>query len=154
VAILTRDALLAASDLREKTVALPSLGQGSEVRIRSLPAEYSNAALSQAIEVVQGPKGEQTTRMDNGKLELLQVLHGLVEPRLESLAAVQTFAKNCGPAFKTLVREIVELSDLTAEAAEMTAERFQAGGAGAPEASDHAASNGSGGSDLPARVGT
>lgn len=151
MAILTRDALLNASDLREKEVDLPSIG--GSVRIRSLPATYSNAAISQAIKLEQGPDGQQMTVMDNGKLELLQVLHGLIEPRLESLAAVETFATNCGPAFKTLVREIVALSDLTEEAAEMTGTQFPDGRSGAAGAAEDAASDGSGRSDLYARAG-
>lgn len=151
MALLTRDALLGASDLREREVNLPTIG--GSVRIRSLPAKYSNAAISQAVEVVQGPKGEATTRMDNGKLELLQVMHGLVEPKLESIAAVETFAQNCGPAFKTLVKAIVELSDLTEEAAEMTAATFPPGGTSEAGPSADAAANGSRGPDLHVRTG-
>lgn len=151
MAVLTRDALLAASDLKEKEIELPTIG--GSVRIRSLPAEYSNAAISQAIRATQGPKGEQITSIDNGQLELLQVMHGLVEPKLESLAAVRTFATNCGPAFKTLVNAIVELSDLTDEAVEMTAATFPAGGGVEAGPSGDAASNGSGRPDLPARAG-
>lgn len=152
MALLTRDALLAASDLREKEVELPSIG--GSVRIRSLPAKYANAALSEAIKVTQGPNGAQTTVMDNGRLELLQVMHGLIDPKLESMAAVETFAQNCGPAFKTLVKEIVELSDLSEEAQEMVAATFPAGGAGEDRPEHEAASpNGSRGPDLHVRAG-
>jgi hypothetical protein len=151
VAILTRDGLLAASDLKEKDVDLPTIG--GSVRIRSLPAEYSNAAVSQAIRVTQTPKGDQITLMDNGKLELLQVLHGLIDPKLSNLAEVQTFAKNCGPAFKTLVQAIVELSDLSDEAAEMTAATFPSGGGRETGPGEDATPNGGSGPAVHARTG-
>ncbi len=151
MARLSRDALLAASDLREKEVDLPTIG--GSVLIRSLPAEYSNAAISQAIKVVQGPKGEQTTIMDNGTLELLQVQHGMIDPQLESIEAVRTFAKKCGPAFKTLVQAIVELSDLTEEAAEMTAATFPVGGELPAGESEAPVANGSSGPAVHARAG-
>jgi hypothetical protein len=151
VAILTRDALLTASDLKEKEIELPSIG--GSVRIRSLAAEYSNAAVSEAVKVTEGPKGEAITTIDNTKLELLIVFHGLVEPKLESLAAVQTFGHNCGPAFKTLVHEINELSGITKEAVEATVATFPALGGDAAGPSGPEASNGSGGPDLHARAG-
>jgi hypothetical protein len=151
VALLTRDGLLSASDLKEKEIELPTI-DGS-VRIRSLPAEYSNAAVSEAIRVTQTPRGDQITLMDNGKLELLQVLHGMIDPHLSNLAEVQTFAKNCGPAFKTVVREIVELSGLSEEAAEMTAATFPDGGGREAGAGEDVASNGSDGPPVHARAG-
>jgi hypothetical protein len=142
VAILTREQLLQASDLQEKTIALPSLGPDAEVRIRALAAEYSNAAVSQAITVTQGSRGESTTSLDNGMLELLQVQHGLVEPQLESVDAVRTFAKRCGPAFKTVVQEIVALSGIDQEAIEKTAATFP--GVGAVEAGPDAVASANG----------
>lgn len=131
MAILTRDELLQASDLQEKTIKLPSLGPDAEVRIRALAAEYSNAAVSQAVKVTQGPRGESVTSLDNGMLELLQVQHGLVDPPLESLDSVRTFAKRCGPAFKKIVGEIVQLSGIDEEAIEKTAATFPSIGASA-----------------------
>jgi hypothetical protein len=151
VAILSRDQLLAASDLTEKEIELPTIG--GSVRIRALAAEYSNAAVSQAIKVTQGPRGDSVTSMDNGTLELLQVQHGLVEPRLESLEAVRTFAKRCGPAFKTVVREIVELSGLSEEAVEQTTATFPDGGELPAGQDEDDAPAGNGGPPVHARAG-
>lgn len=151
MAVLTRDQLLAASDLTEKEVELPTIG--GSVRIRSLPAEYANQAVSEAIKVTQGPRGESVTSLDNGTLELLQVKHGLVDPHLESLEAVRTFAKRCGPAFKTVVREIVELSGLTEEAVQATTATFPVGGGGPAGPSEVPAPAGNGGAPVPARAG-
>jgi hypothetical protein len=58
VAILSREELLGASDLQEKTIKLPSLGPEAEVRIRALAAEYSNQAISRAVKVTQSERGE------------------------------------------------------------------------------------------------
>jgi hypothetical protein len=60
--ILSKEALLGASDLVEREVELPSIG--GSVRVRSLPAAYSNEATSQALEVSQGRRGEQTAKIN------------------------------------------------------------------------------------------
>lgn len=126
MAILTREALLGASDLTEREVDLPSIG--GSVRVRSLPAAYSNQAMSEALELKQGPRNEQTATINTAKLEILQVLYGLVEPKLNSLIEAEQFAKQCGQAFKDVVRAIDELSGLDKEAIEQTQATFPVGG--------------------------
>lgn len=149
---IEKGALLGATDLREQDVELPSIG--ATVRVRGLPAAYSNQAQSEALELVTGARGEQTAHVNTEKLESLQVLHGLIEPKLTSLEEVRTFAMNCGPAFHEVVRAIDELSGIDKEEIERTNAVFQAGGteAGGALVGD-VASNGSGGSDLPLRAG-
>jgi hypothetical protein len=124
---LSKDALLGASDLEERDVELPSIG--GSVRIRSLPAAYSQQAMQEAI--VQKTEGrEQVTRYDLAKLRQLQVLHALVDPKLESIAEAREFAEHCGPAFETLVDAIDDISGINAEELEAAERRFPGGGEG------------------------
>lgn len=152
MALLTKDALLGASDLREREIDLPTIG--GSVRVRGLPAAYSNQAISDAFEMVTGPRGEQTARVSTEKLQALQVLHGLIDPKLNSLAEVELFAQRCGPAFTTIVSAIADLSGVDQEAIKNTTAMFQSGGAGAA-GPDVGAANGSGPdrSDLSVRAG-
>lgn len=148
------DGLIAASDLNERDVELPSINM--TVRVRGLPASYSNQAVSQALKLVQGARGEQTSQVDTDTLEQLQVLHGLVAPKPRSINDVKTLATQTGRAFKTIVAAIDELSGVDKEAIEEANAKFQAGGAGSPngrEAGDEQPSAGGGRSDLSARAG-
>ena len=72
--ILSKEALLGASDLVEREVELPSIG--GSVRVRSLPAASSNQAISEALEMVVGRRGDQTSRINTAKLEVIQVPGG------------------------------------------------------------------------------
>lgn len=129
--ILTREALLQSSDLKEKEIELPTL-DGSVV-VRSLPAAYSNEASSEALEmttVEHNGRSEQSTRISTAKLEALKVLHGLVDPKLSSLTEVNTFARKCGPAWHTIVKAIDDLSGLDKDAAERTEAMFRSGDRG------------------------
>jgi hypothetical protein len=152
LAILSKEALLGASDLVEREVELPSIG--GSVRVRSLPAAYSNEATSEALELVTGRRGEQTAKVNTAKLEILQVLHGLVDPKLASMHEAEVFAQQCGPAFKEIVRVIDEISGIDKKSLEDTEVRFPAGGE-APSGSDlgDGAAVGNGRSDLPVRTG-
>lgn len=140
---LTRDALLSANDLIEKEVDLPSIG--GKVKVRSLPAAYSNQATSEALEMKTVGR-EQIATVNTAKLEVLQVLHALVEPKLNSVQDAETFATNCGPAFKEVVRVIDEISGVDKEALEKAEARFPAGGESASngrQEGDAAAAGGS-----------
>lgn len=144
MALLSKEALLGASDLAEREVELPSIG--GSVKVRALPAAYSNEATSQALKLVTGARGEQIATVDTAKLEILQVLHGLVEPRLGSLQEAEQFAQRCGPAFKAVVSAIDELSGVDKEAIEQASATFRPGVASAPGSDvGDAASNGSSG---------
>lgn len=149
---LTKELLLGASDLVEREVELPSIG--GSVLVRSLPAAYSNEASSKALKMTEGPRGEQIATVDTAQLEILQVLHGLVEPKLNSEAEAKIFATKCGRAFKDVIRAIDEISGVDKETVERTDATFPVGGAGEgrPPVGD-ASGGGNGRSDLPARVG-
>jgi hypothetical protein len=128
VALLSKDALLGASDLTEKEVELPTIG--GSVKVRSLPAAYSNQASSEALELKTGARGEQTATVNTAKLEVLQVFHALVDPKLSSVQEAEQFAQKCGPAFKEVIRAIDDISGIDKEEIERTNARFQTGGEG------------------------
>jgi len=127
---LSKDALLSASDLVEREVELDTIG--GSVLVRSLPAAYSNQAMSEALEVATGARGQQTARVNTGKLEMLQVMHGMIDPKLNSLDEVLVFAQKCGAAWRKVVDTIDEISGVNKEAMEQTAATFQPGGPGTP----------------------
>jgi hypothetical protein len=150
--VLSKDALLGASDLVEREVELPSIG--GTVKVRSLPAAYANQALSEALEVVTGRRGEQTAHVNTAKLEALQVLHGLVEPKLNSIEEAYRFAQQCGPAWRKVVETIDDISGIDKESVEKTQAMFPAGGPGEGGAElGNGAGSGDVGSDLHGRVG-
>jgi hypothetical protein len=152
---LSKDALLGASDLVERDVDLPSIG--GSVKVRSLSAAYSNEASSEALELKTDPRGNQIATVNTAKLEALQALHGLVEPKLGSLAEAEQFAKNCGPAFKKVIDVIDEISGVDKEAIEKANATFPVGGEGQTNGREAGAEApagvGSGGPDQPARAG-
>jgi hypothetical protein len=150
---LSKAELMGATDRREAEVELPSI-RGS-VLVRSLPAAYSNQAMSDALEVVTGNRGEQTARVNTQKLEALQVLHGLVDPKLDTIEEAHAFALKVGSAWRTIVAKIDEISGIDKEAIEKTNATFQAGGAGEGQAVGNGSSPGSGAGepDLHARAG-
>jgi hypothetical protein len=84
----------------------------------------------------------------------LQVLHALVEPKLNSLEEVNTFMQNCGPAWNKIVAVIDEISGIDKEAIEKANAAFQSGGASqGGEVVGNGASAGGSGPDLHVRAG-
>ena len=66
-------------DLREADVEdVPVKGQ--TVRVRGLPAAYSNQAPSEALELNTSHQGEQLATVNTARLEVLQFAHGCVDP--------------------------------------------------------------------------
>lgn len=124
---LTKDALLAASDLKEEEVDLAPHVDGT-VLVRSLPAAYSNQAVSEAMEMTTATSGAQTARVNSAKLEELQVLHGLVDPKLSSLEEVRQLSHQVGAAWQRIVKKIQDLSGVDEKAVERTNAMFQGGG--------------------------
>jgi hypothetical protein len=93
----------------------------------ALPAAYAQQALQEAI--VQKSEGrEQVTRYDLAKLRQLQVLHALVDPKLNSIEEARVFATRCGPAFEKLIEAIDDLSGINPEELEAAEQRFPGGG--------------------------
>jgi hypothetical protein len=126
------------SDLREAEVEdVPVPGQS--VRVRGLPAAYSNQAQSEALELITGARGEQTAHINTEKLEVLQFTHGVVDPSFTESEA-RLVAQKFGPAFRKVIAKIDELSGLDKEAIERTNATFPAGG---PDEAGHDVGNGS-----------
>lgn len=132
---LTKDAWLSGTDLEEKDIDIPELG--GSVRIRALPATYSNDASSKALELKTVGR-DQIATVNTTKLEILQFQHGVIEPQF-SLAEVETISSRYGRAFKRVVSAIDELSGVDKEALEQASARFPGGpngdspGDGAPD---------------------
>jgi hypothetical protein len=126
--------------------------KGQSVKVRGLPAAYSNQASSEALELKQvGPA--QIATVNTAKLEVLQFQHGVIDPEFTRDEAEQV-SKRFGPAFKKVIAKIDELSGVDKEAIADANARFPAGGTG-ESGSDLGAANGTGdgGPDIPARTG-
>lgn len=126
MAVLTREALITASDLKTRTIKLESLG--GEVVVQGLGSYFASEAASEAMEVVSDGR-QQTARVNKAKLESLQVFHGLVDPKLNSLTEAEQFLKQCGPAAQEVIDAIDELSAIDKEAIENAEARFPDSGA-------------------------
>jgi hypothetical protein len=153
VARSTKDAWLKGpGDLREADVEDVPV-EGSSVRVRGLPAAYSNQAQSEALELRTGSRGEQSATVNTSRLEILQFAHGVIDPTF-SVEEAEQVAQSYGPAFKKVIAKIDELSGVDKEAIADANARFPAGGTG-ESGSDLGAANGTGdgGPDIPARTG-
>jgi len=151
MARLTKDALLGANDIRTKEIDLETIG-GSVV-VQGLSASYSNEAQSEAVEMKQVGR-DQVAKVNTVKMEAIQVYHGLVDPKLDSVEEAQRFLERCGPAAVKVVEAIDELSGLDKEAIAEAKAKFPSGGADAAGAvvGDGAPAGGAG-PDLPVRDG-
>ncbi len=149
----TKDAwLVGPGDLREADVEdVPQ--PGYSVRVRGLPAAYSNEAQSTATEVKQTPNGDTVATINTAKLEILQFTHGVIEPTF-TRAEAEVIAKRFGPAFRKVIDTIDELSGIDKKAIEDANARFPVGGASSPGGDVGAdAPAGGDGPDLGVRVG-
>ena len=139
-------------DLREADVEDVPV-EGESVRVRGLPAAYSNQASSEALEMITGRRGEQTAKVNTAKLECLQFAHGVIEPQF-TIEEAEKVAERFGPAFKKVVAKIDELSGVDKEAIEKTNATFPSSGEGEAGADlGDGYSSGDGRSIVPARVG-
>lgn len=126
---------------------------GESVLARGLPAAYSNQASSEALEMRQIGNNEQIATVNTARLEVLQFLHGVVEPQFD-LGEVEAIASMYGPAFKKVVAVIDRLSGIDKEALENAQARFPAGsGSENGVRVEDATTAGGSRPDVPARVG-
>jgi hypothetical protein len=136
-------------DLKEADVQdVPVAGES--VRVRGLSARYSAEVQSQLKLMQQGR--EQVAKIDVPAMELLQFVHGCVDPTFTEDEA-RGIQERFGPAFRKVVAKIDELSGIDKDAIEKVEQRFPAGGA-SPEGPDvgDGAATGSGGSAVPLRA--
>jgi hypothetical protein len=137
-------------DLKEDDVHdVPAPGES--VRVRGLSAKYSAEVQGQMKLVNSGR--EQVAKIDVPTMELLQFVHGVIDPVFTEAEARQV-QERFGPAFKKVIAKIDELSGIDKEAIEATEQRFPDSGTGEtrPHEPD-AAPAGSGRSDLLVRTG-
>jgi hypothetical protein len=144
-------------DLKEADVDdVPVPGQS--VRVRGLSAKYSAEVQGQLRLVQEGQS--QVAKIDVPAMELLQFVHGVIDPQftMQEAARIQ---ETHGAVFRKVIAKIDELSGIDKEAIEQTEQRFPDGGAHAngstvgdpvePVVDEVAA--GSAGPDVHARVG-
>jgi hypothetical protein len=113
-----------AGDLKQADVEdVPT--KGESVRVRGLPAAYSNQASSEAL-VLKTVGREQVATVDTARLEVLQFAHGVIDPKFDVSEAEQ-IAQKFGPAFKKVIEKIDELSGVDKQAIEEARARFPAG---------------------------
>ena len=147
----TKEAWLSGpGDLREEEVHdVPT--KGFSVLVRGLPARYSAEVMGQLKFVQQGR--DQVAKIDIPAMELLQFVHGCVDPKFspDEAAVIQ---ERFGPAFRKVIQKIDELSGIDKEAIETVEETFPAGGPGedGPDM-DAGVAGGNGGPDLHVRTG-
>lgn len=127
---------------------------GKSVRVRGLPAAYSNQAQSEALEM-KTIGDTQIATVNTARLEVLQFAHGVIDPEF-SVEEAQAVSERFGPAFKKVIARIDKLSGVDKEAIEDASTRFPARGeepAGEGEAGANGASAGSDRPPVPARAG-
>lgn len=140
-----------AGDLKEAVVEDVPV-KGESVLVRALPAAYSNEAQNAATELkIVGT--DQVITINKAKLEVLQWVHGVIDPVFSEEEARQV-AENFGPSFRRVIDKIDELSAIDKDAIEEATARFPAGGED-EAGSDLAHANGSGSPEslVPARAG-
>jgi hypothetical protein len=134
-------------DLKEADVEdVPVKGQS--VRVRSLPASYSNQAASEGLRWETGEHGVQTSTIDTQKMEVLQFAGGCIDPEF-TVEEAQAISERYGQAFKRVVEKINELSGINPEAVKETNARFRSQRESAPGADlGNGTAAGSGRSDV------
>jgi hypothetical protein len=150
----TKDAWLSGpGDLKEADVEdVPVKGQS--VRVRGLPAAYSNQAQSEALEM-KTIGSTQIATVNSARLEVLQFAHGVIDPSF-SVEEAQQVSERFGPAFKKVIAKIDELSGVDKEAVEAANARFPSSGTeshGEGQAGANGSPSGSGRPAVPARAG-
>ena len=149
----TKEAWLSGpGDLHEAEVEdVPT--KGFSVKVRALPAAYSNQAVSEAVEVKTTGNGQAMVTTNKAKLELLQFVHGVTEP-VFNLDEAKAISEKYAEAWRRVIDKIDEISAIDKEEIEAANARFRDGVSGEEgSAVEAGASNGSGGSDVPARTG-
>lgn len=142
-------------DLREAEVevVLDPDKPAETVLVRGLAAEFSNQATSDAMEMVQTPKGDQTMKVNTARLDCLKFHHGVIEPKF-SLDETEAIARKYGVAFNKVVEKIDSLSGVSPEDVAKVEARFPGGAAGSGRADvGDGTGAGSTGPAVPARTG-
>ncbi len=150
-----QDWLEGPTDLREEVLEDTPV-KGKSVKVRGLSAGYSSQAQTEATET--RTDGEQAfVTVNKAKLEAIEILHGMVDPKLDTIREAEMILERWGPAAVRVIEKIDELSAIDKEAIEQAKARFPSVGGETPaEASANgggADADGGGGSVLPTRAG-
>lgn len=108
--ILTRDEILAAPDIEERTVPVPQWG--GAVRIRGLSQKQSRELRAKASRTNQITR---QTEIDNDLLESLLFVEGVIEPAF-TMADYGRLQDKSMAAMSTVLKAIMESSGLSEEA--------------------------------------
>jgi hypothetical protein len=125
--------------------------KGSSVKVRALSARWSAAVQAQLR--IEPDGTQQVARLDVPRMELLQFVHGCIEPTF-SEAEAELIQEKYGAAFRKVIGKLDEISGLDKASVENAEIRFPAGGEtteGQLEV-DGPTGNGSG-SAVPTRTG-
>ena len=95
---------------------------GESVRVRGLPAKYTAEIQGQLKLVTEGR--EQIAKIDVPTMEMLQFVHGVIDPEFNEPRPPQ-IQERYGPAFRKVVAKIDELSGIDKEAIEKAEPRFR-----------------------------
>lgn len=112
---LTGPGDLAEADVEDVPVS------GESVRVRALSARYSAEVQSQVKMVNEGVS--QVAKIDVATMEVLQFVHGVIDPQF-TLDEAKQIQERFGPAFRKVIAKIDELSGIDKEAIEKTEQRF------------------------------
>ncbi len=139
------------SDLEEVDVEDVPV-KGKSVRVQALSAAYSNQAQTEATEVKATPDGGAVVTVNKARLEALQLFHGLIDPKLESVEEAEKITERFGPAIRKVIDKIDTISAIDKEAITEAEARFPGEhGEKTPEASANGGDPepaGSGGPDV------
>ncbi len=142
-------------DLKEEVLEdIPK--KGKSVKVRGLSAGFSSQAQTEATET-RTDGAQAWVTVNKAKLEALELFHGLVEPKLDTVREAEMIMERWGPAAVKVIEKIDELSAIDKDAIEEA--RFPVPsehGAEAPEAPENNGSGSpavSGRSDVPVRAG-
>ncbi len=126
MAIVDRGLLLGPqSNSKEKTVSIKAFG--GEVVVKRLSGLVVADIQAKATEL-KNLGGENVLHINSRKSKVLQILHGLVDPKLNSELEVEQFMDNWGPeAIEELTDAIDEASESNEEAVAETTDRFPQG---------------------------
>ncbi len=139
-------------DLKTAEVVVDIPKKGDTIKVRALPASYSNQAASEGLRWETGEHGIQTSSIDTQKMEVLQFAGGCVEPTF-TVEEAQAMSEKYGRLFKSVVEKVNELSGINPEAVKETEARFRSERKSAPGTDvGNGAAAGSGRSNVPSGV--
>lgn len=97
--------------------------KGMTTKVRGLSAGFSSQAQTEATET-RTDGAQAWVTVNKAKLEALELFHGLVEPKLDTVREAEMILERWGPAAVKVIEKIDELSAIDKEAIEQAQARF------------------------------